>query len=475
MVIKNNAQFTPEQVMLTLAVVSYLGGTALDHPDAEHHIQTLLEVKLSMLPPLREGGWRLVWGPAVPRLPLTVFSENLMFVVQSANDPAHYAVVIRGASSGSLASWFFEDFTILSQVPWPYADESRPIPLFPLLTDLKDWIEKKGRPKISMGTAVGLRVLQEMRPGKGMPGEGATLYDFLGGQVAKRGSGVTVSVAGHSLGGALAPAVALWLDMTRDTPDAKGAVPWDPGRTARIEVYSFAGPPPGNKEYAALYDERLGEATTRAWNPFDVVPHGWAESTLAQLPGLYAPYATPSLPIGLGLALSRILAMWGGYEHVCPRASPLAGGQVEPNISDYVTQTLYQHTHAYVKMLGLMSCIDSTEYFSYGQRLGDHIRSEYAPRAVGEESSMTITGEGLQDKLAQGGLSVLRLFLRAAQVPVSLAAQAAPLLALLPLDARRRRWKNSRSPLRCRPAASLNGAHVPLAEGDRRAARPLVA
>lgn len=83
--------------------------------------------------------------------------------------------------------------------------------------DQVDW--EYGNPpsgaKISKGTSEGLTILQTMTPASG-PVPDQTLAEFLASQMANH-SELQIDVVGHSLGGALAPTLALWLAETRST------------------------------------------------------------------------------------------------------------------------------------------------------------------------------------------------------------------------------------------------------------------
>jgi hypothetical protein len=73
---------------------------------------------------------------------------------------------------------------------------------------------KKDDAQLFAGTDISLRFTTDTKPIKGMPGAGKTIAQFLKG---KKG---TVRVAGISLAGALAPAVALYLQDNSMLPDA---------------------------------------------------------------------------------------------------------------------------------------------------------------------------------------------------------------------------------------------------------------
>lgn len=71
-----------------------------------------------------------------------------------------------------------------------------------------------------------------------MPGAGTTIMEFMSQNAAKSKRTPTVRVAGHSLGGALAPIVALWFE---DTVGSKGSMP----KGTQVQADPSAGFTPG--------------------------------------------------------------------------------------------------------------------------------------------------------------------------------------------------------------------------------------
>lgn len=344
-------QYTNEQVMLTLAFISYLGFYEIsDNERASHRISRSINEALKRLRPVA-GEWQVVWGPAHFRFPLTVFDDNLMYVVQSTRDPAKYAIVIRGTNPLSVTNWLLEDFSVMFKTPWPY--KAHPPGLSPML---------------SKGSAIGLQALQRMIPDPGLPGAGLNLYKFLASETARNPSPrLSVSVTGHSLGGALAPTTALWLADTQTTSDDAASPPWDPGMKATIDVYPIAGPSPGDKDFARYYDQRLGPNTRRMWNQYDMIPHGWSESLLSKLPKLYDPHVIADPVARVILWGTTVISNGGNYLQIVSDTPALEGGQVVPPVKNYLLQAMFQHTVAYPLIMGLHADIDTLQHFDFAE------------------------------------------------------------------------------------------------------------
>ncbi|NEO43521.1 MAG: lipase family protein [Moorea sp. SIO4A3] len=124
--------------------------------------------------------------------------------------------------------------------------------------------------------------------------------------------------AGHSLGGALSPTLALAaLDQKSE---------WSGGKEFTISVYPSAGPTPGNEDFATYYDSRLGENTTRIWNNIDIVPHAWNEEMLSEIPSLYQEGGIyGGLAVRLLVKTAKRLAKGGNYTQIVDETPGLEG------------------------------------------------------------------------------------------------------------------------------------------------------
>jgi Lipase (class 3) len=303
------------------------------------------------------GVWTRVWGPAVFQAPLSQVADNVMYVAQSATTPPQYVVAIAGTNYNSIFDVLIEDFFVGSQVTWAYGHP-------PAGTS----------PKISAGTYTGLTLLQFMTPGPGMPGAPQKVADFLASVATQP---IDVITTGHSLGGALAPTLALWLLNTQAT--------WDPQGRATIYCEPSAGPTSGNADFANYYDQALGSHTTRIVNSLDMVPHAWNAADLASLPALYEPDIEPDLVV-YGLAAAAAAASSGGdYTQIDPSTPPLTGtvdtSLINPNsyaFENFLVQAGDQHINEYFTLLGVTISTDAMAAVT--QAMGSPAAVAAAPR-----------------------------------------------------------------------------------------------
>ena len=292
---------TQRQIMLCFAYLAYCGEniTSIDpHFDSvEETIFGYLEEAMSRgatspLTPItgHNDNWHVTWGPAVYTVPGALYQDNLMYVVQNQSDPTQYAIAIRGTNSSSDLDFLFEDFDVRQMMPWPNGNGAM----------------------ISESTNIGLQILLNM--------EGAvngrfsepkvSLLNYL--KTQTHTDPIYVGVTGHSLGGCLAPTLALYLN---DNPSL-----WDTNHSRRPSILyaiSFAGPTAGNEAFAsysnAQFREQYAANRPPRWNPrvptncdvvqcsLDIVPLAWVHSnvsngTTSPLFDIYSPSNTHANP-----------------------------------------------------------------------------------------------------------------------------------------------------------------------------------
>lgn len=166
---------------------------------------------------------------------------------------------------------------------------------------------------------------------------------------------VTIYVTGHSKGGALCAAVALWLADTRgnQTPAAER---WDPNDKATLHAYSFAAPTIGNAEFATYCESKLS-SFTRVANPLDIVPHVWNVDDVSNIPQLYGGALAPleGLITSLLPELKKLNFQHIGREMLW-ELDPLENRALLEEIS-------FQHLDAYLRKLDLINEMTTKELF----------------------------------------------------------------------------------------------------------------
>jgi hypothetical protein len=245
-------------------------------------------------------------------------------------DTGAYDVVLRGTNPISAMEWIAQDFQVLKKVPW------RELSPGPAPADAM----------ISEGAAAAIALRLAMSPEPGRPGAGISLERELVGILEDSEGPCVLRFTGHSLGGLLASATALWLV---DRLDAEGRD--DLREKLRLEVYAYAGPTAGNAAFAAYLESRLsGGILNRYASDLDVAPIAWAEESMRSLPELYAPDIRMD---GLTSSLYRLcmaLAKGQGYEQPGERIL-VPSGIVPAKGGVYLLEAAYQHSVPYLDML----------------------------------------------------------------------------------------------------------------------------
>ena len=319
--------------MLTLSYLSYFGfGLDLGKKRNEQHIHSSLEEGLATWKPL-SNQWELAWGPAVYKYPFAIFDDNMMYLVKHKAKEDTYAIAIRGTNPIGLMDWLIEDLLVQKMVSWPTPDKQSGL-----------------KPKISYSTHLGLNALKKLKPAKGLPGAGKNLETFLREAVEKKASkNANISITGHSLGGALAPLLTLWLSDNQSR--------WDSNNDAQLSTVAFAGPSPGNKDFATYYESQLGENTERVHNSLDVVPHAWSNSTMKGLLSLYEGTAAPDLIMKSAYHFFRLTTNRLKYEQIKPD-TPAFDGVLNEDLHSFDLQMIEQHVVGYLKYYDLEKCIE---------------------------------------------------------------------------------------------------------------------
>ncbi|MET0393645.1 MAG: hypothetical protein ABW019_10915 [Chitinophagaceae bacterium] len=310
--------YTLQQQVFSLNILSNMGASF----NGKGNLQDSATVAINKI--LRDtgiqkflGNWKVVWGPVVNVHKDT--ARNAMFIAQKASTDT-FVVAIAGTDAVSLYEWVFEDFDVIP-VPWD--------PLH---------IKEKGL--VSGGTMTGFLTLDKMVSG------GVTAKDFLVNQ-ARTFKNAQIWVTGHSLGGALSPAYALYLrdNMTK----------WVPGSQAVINCLPVAGATPGDSTFNAYYKQQMGATTTRVWNTRDLIPHGFETDLLERVPYMYGD-SVPPMPAYLVTVVNDLAKKTAPlhYTQLHPADSFTSAIYTRDTLpkmpkpdTSFLAQVLYQHIPAY--------------------------------------------------------------------------------------------------------------------------------
>jgi len=314
---------TDERECLELSFIALAGCW---HGDAADIALAVTALTGTMLP-----NEEIVWGPAarIPdkdssRLPVR-FSDALVFITRNKRSGVH-SVVFRGTNTVSMHEWLLQDFRVRDLVPW---------------AELSRGSSPTGA-LVSEGTATAVRLRLGLAPGPGLPGAGVplsrALLELAGGKDAR------LRFTGHSLGGLLAPTMALWLIEALEADAQANSL-----ERLELEVYAFAGPTPGNKVFADYLASRLPRLRRYA-NPLDIAPLAWTGPTMASLPELYEPDTRMSLFVRPLYALCEAASRVGDYAQPGP-AIAIPSSVVRTRGDSYLLQASYQHAVPYLDIL----------------------------------------------------------------------------------------------------------------------------
>jgi hypothetical protein len=230
------------------------------------------------------GPWALTWGPA----------DNdgvLAYVAQGADGT--YALAFRGSLTDDDAEGFFEnwfnDVGGVSLVPWLYPQTA------------------------GANVAAGNNAALALAIGLTDPTTDVGLVDYLRSVALQNGGSITLSVCGHSLGGAMTTLAAAWL---------ADQLPKVPGVSATITPLTFAAPSIGDATFAALYKQLFGNASYAAVNSQDIVPMAW--TNVAGIINAYASFVTNAQTLkeyswsGWVIASGIEVAVAGKYTSLTP-------------------------------------------------------------------------------------------------------------------------------------------------------------
>lgn len=332
--------------MVSFAYLAYKDDYVLPQLSDAQIKKDIGSAMLSVSPTL--VSWSIVWGPVSYTVPGAVYPENLMYVVklESTSTETQYAVAIRGTNGKVLLDWLLEDFDIIQMIPWSSFAPNAP-----------------GTGNISESTSIGLTILLNMLD----PITFQTLVEFLKSEMLSAGplpvNPISLCVTGHSLGGTLASALALYL---RDNQQ-----PWDPASKATVTTIHFAAPTAGDSDFANHFDATFtytGQCPLPLWvdpnvvvtsksfadcvrNQYDIARLVWNTADMNQIEQLYSGESGINAPFGTSEIITAITSATtnNGYTQVQLYQTLLSGAlipsdQLPPGVKPWIAEAEAQHT-----------------------------------------------------------------------------------------------------------------------------------
>ncbi len=265
----NNPDFIPDPNWKTMLGLAFIADAESGKPltsqeDAEQKCfksisnalkDTRISSQIGNWECLREP-WILL--PGVTEQKETRWARNTTVVFSLADDKTQIVIGVAGTNFVCSYDWFVEDLETETLVPWNKD----------IVINGPNNTGSATAGYVSKGTAQGIKntwLLKDKISG----GETLSEYllDYLSSDDFKKIDNITVTVTGHSLGGALSPSLAKALLDNKSV--------WCPAHiTPKINSYIFAGPTPGDETFRDGVQN--GDiAVSSLYNIYDVVPHAW--------------------------------------------------------------------------------------------------------------------------------------------------------------------------------------------------------
>ncbi|MBR8334189.1 lipase [Burkholderia ambifaria] len=318
-----------EQMQANLTLAYVLNNAAVDgagrelkHPTASQ-VKKIIVDRLNRSKMTRNDRFEIAWGPAIVLDP-NGEAANVTVVVQLAGS-GEYTVVTSGTNFTSPLD-VLSDFSYDTLEPF-----SAYVPNCP------------SDARISAGTNGALyHVLKT-------PDEShQTLVQFL----STVPPSSVLNVVGHSLGGALASAIVLYLKNQSGL------------QSLTYHCQTFAAPTAGNKVFADYFDEQMRGNAVRIFTTRDIVPMAWNADSLQKVKHVYSDVPPHDTPDNVKIAVDMVsiatnslkYTQWGTSEPSGPVATAMEyplKADVNKAILDFQAQVGYQHIDGYIACLGM--------------------------------------------------------------------------------------------------------------------------
>ena len=282
------------QIAITLASLTYLAEN-----DTPEDIGLLISSHLEQADLPTANSWRVVWGPAV-------HGPNMCFIARGPNSagPATLALVIRGTNMTSVES--LKQDAELQLVPLPFTGPGIPANV-----------------RISRGFSDAYVHLTHATDARG-----ETAFEYLARTLE---SDTVLDVVGHSLGGAMAPIVAVALKpfFARTT----------------VRCFSFGGQSPGNAAFARHFRTAFPDQPSRWIVDIDIIPMWYGG--LDEMMTLFGP-SGPPCPVWVK---ALVLSVENRHEYEALPSPHRYTGVLYPLVTSWETQASNQHNHFYYMYL----------------------------------------------------------------------------------------------------------------------------
>jgi hypothetical protein len=278
------------------------------------------------------SNWSIGWGPVVYVDPSDkkMVADNAMFAAKNG-DTGDIVVGIAGTNPVSKFDIGTEDFDVGTLVPFGPAGANA---------------------NIDQGTLDGVGILEALVDTT-QPSDSQTILGWLNNLAPTKANLV---IAGHSLGGALSPSLALDLVLNQGLKTSN---------FTNVYVYPTAGPTPGDANFSKLFGQTFPAVAAPpggkpwqvwnqvVWNSIDAVPHAWW--ALDQLEGLYAAFDNIGQVKCIGLAVQDVLDKKLNGVVLAQLPNAQFGGFINESVNvpvhgvtcKWLAQALYQHIPAY--------------------------------------------------------------------------------------------------------------------------------